>query len=59
MDTPAQKRAKANYRKKVRTVTLQFFPNNEMDAKIYAHIKAQPKMNQYVKNLVLRDMEQE
>ena len=59
MDTPAQKRAKANYRKKVRTVTLQFFPNNETDAKIYAHIKAQPKMNQYVKNLVLREMEQQ
>ena len=59
MDTPAQKRAKANYRKKVRTITMQFFPNNEDDAKVYTHIKAQPKMNQYLKNLVLRDMEQE
>ena len=59
MDTPAQKRAKANYRKKVRTVTLQFFPNNETDAKIYAHIQKQPKKNQYLKSLVLREMEQQ
>jgi hypothetical protein len=59
MDSPAQKRAKAKYRKKVRTTMMQFYPNNETDAKIYAHIQKQPKKNQYLKSLVLRDMEQE
>ena len=57
MDTPAQKRAKAKYRKQIRTITMQFFPNNEDDAKIYEHIKAQPKMNKYLKELVMRDIE--
>lgn len=56
MDTPAQKRAKAKYRKKVRAITMQFYPNNERDAKLLAHLKAQENTTQYLKSLVERDM---
>ena len=56
MDTPAQKRAKAKYRKKVRAITMQFYPNNERDAKLLAYLKAQENTTQYLKSLVERDM---
>lgn len=56
MDTPAQKRAKNNYQKKVKVFRLQFYPNNERDKELYAHIKAQPNTTQYLKSLIERDM---
>lgn len=57
MLTEAQKRAKNKYqREHVKTFTLRFFPNGE-DEELYAWLKAQPKMAQYVKQLIKSDMD--
>ncbi len=56
MDTPAQKRAKNNYQKKVKVFRLQFYPYNERDQKLYEHIKAQENTTQYLKRLIEQDM---
>ena len=57
MHTEAQKRAKNNYQKKVKKILMQFYPSNKEDEELYAHIKAQPKINQYLKDLVRADMQ--
>jgi hypothetical protein len=59
MDTPAQKRAKNNYQKKVKVIRLQFYPNNDADTEMYEFLKAQTNTTQFLKKLVKRDMEQE
>ncbi len=56
MATDAERRAKAAYQRKVRQVTIQFYPDNERDDAILAYIKLQPKINAYLKSLVERDM---
>lgn len=57
MLTEAQKRTKNKYqREHVKTFTLRFFPNGE-DEELYAWLKAQPKMAQYVKQLIKSDMD--
>lgn len=57
MVSDAQKRANAKYRReKVKQVVVRFYPNDEDEA-IYAHLKAQPRMGEYVKRLVMDDME--
>ena len=57
MDTPAQKRAKNNYQKKVKVFRLQFYPNNENDTAMYKHLKAQTNTTQYLKRLIKQDMQ--
>lgn len=56
MATGAERRAKTAYKRKVRQVTLQFYPGNSRDDAILAHIKSQPKINAYLKALVERDI---
>ena len=53
--TDAQKRANAKYRKeKMKQIVISFSPN-EME--LYDHIKAQPNMSGYIKQLVQTDMD--
>lgn len=55
MATDAQKRARSKYEKeKVKAFNLRFFP---ADAELYDHLKKQPKMAAYIKELIRRDME--
>lgn len=57
MQTDAERRAVSNYRKKsVKQVVMRFFPN-EQDEVIYDWIKKQGNANQYLKALVVADME--
>ena len=59
MVSEAQKKANAKYRREnVKQVIVRFYPGEE-DAAIYAHLKAQLKMGEYVKRLVREDMERE
>ena len=55
MATEAQKRATAKYtRENVKAFNLRFFP---ADMDLYEHLKKQPKMAAYLKELIRRDME--
>ena len=47
------RKARANYRKKVKRFTLEFYPT-END--LYEHINKQPKKQTYIKDLVRKDM---
>lgn len=56
MATEAQRRAKSKYEKEnVKAFNLRFFP---ADMDLYEHLKAQPKMAAYLKELIRKDMEQ-
>ena len=55
MVTEAQKRATAKSEKEnVKAFNLRFFP---ADMDLYEHLKEQPKMAAYLKDLIRRDME--
>lgn len=56
MKTEAQKRASAKYTKKVKQFNMKFYPNSELDQKIYEYMKTQDKINIYLKGLVAEDM---
>ena len=53
MKTEAQKRAKANYLKKVKKVTVEFYPT---ETDLIEHIEKQPKKQTYIKDLIREDM---
>ena len=54
--TPRSAPTRSTAREKVKQVVVRFYPNDEDEA-IYAHLKAQPRMGEYVKRLVVEDME--
>ena len=55
MATEAQKRATDAYRKRnVKTFNVKFFP---ADTELYEWLQSQEGKNQYVKDLIRRDME--
>lgn len=56
MKTDAQRRAENAYRKKTRQVVIRFYPN-ERDEKLYAWLKSRENATEYLKNLVLEDMQ--
>lgn len=59
MVSEAQKKANAKYRREnVKQVVVRFYPGEE-DAAVYAHLKSQPRMGEYIKALVRADMERE
>lgn len=53
MATEAQKRAKANYRKKLNRIMIDFYPADE---EIWNHLQAQEKKQTYIKDLIRKDM---
>ncbi len=53
----SQKRAVAAYRKKsVKQLTVRFYPN-DADEAIYQWLKSQPNTTEYIKKLVVADMD--
>ena len=57
MVSEAQKKANAKYRREnVKQVVVRFYPGEE-DAAVYTHLKAQPRMGEYIKRLIREDME--
>lgn len=57
MTTEAKKKADNKYRKEnVKQITMRFFPSEE-DQAIYDWIKSKDNMNEYLKSLVLADMD--
>lgn len=55
MATDAQKRATMRYEKhNVKRVTVKFFPD---DMEMYEHVRSQPSMMGYIKELIRKDME--
>lgn len=51
--TEAENRAKANYRKKTKSITIEFYPA-EMD--LFEHLQKQEQKRTYIKNLIREDM---
>lgn len=55
--TDAQRRAHAAYRKKVKQLTVRFYPNSEEDDALYEWLKSRPEgASPYIKALVAADM---
>lgn len=52
--TDAQKRAKARYEKKVKTVSLKFYPT---EADLVEWMAAKGNVSGYIKRLIREDME--
>lgn len=56
MSTEARKKATMRYeRHNVKRVIVKFFPD---DRELYEHVKSQPSMMGYIKDLIRADMEQ-
>ena len=51
--TEAERRAKANYRKKTKSITIEFYPT-EFD--LYEYLETQEQKRTYIKNLIREDM---
>jgi tRNA U54 and U55 pseudouridine synthase Pus10 len=54
MINESQRRAKAAYRKKLKQVNIEFYPN---DADILEHLEKQQSKATYIKELIRKDME--
>lgn len=50
---PTDRKARANYRKKVKRFQIEFYPT---EAELYEHINKQPKKQTYIKDLIRKDM---
>ena len=57
MQTEAQLRATSNYRKKVKQLTLRFYPNSDADEEMYEWLKSQDNTTDYIKKLISADMQ--
>ncbi len=57
MQTEAQRRAASNYRKKVKQLTLRFYPNSDADEEMYEWLKSQDNTTDYIKKLISVDMQ--
>lgn len=51
--TEAQKKAKKKYKKKIKRFSLDFCPTEYY---LLEHIKKQPKMQTYIKDLIRKDI---
>lgn len=57
MQTEAPRRATSNYRKKVKQLTLRFYPNSDADEEMYEWLKSQDNTTDYIKKLISADMQ--
>ena len=57
MQTEAQRRATSNYRKKVKQLTIRFYPNSDADEEMYEWLKSQDNTTDYIKKLISADMQ--
>lgn len=56
MKTDAQRRAENAYRKKVKQIVVRFYPTAEDEA-VYDWLKSHENVTEYIKGLVLDDMQ--
>ena len=54
MSTEAQKRAKQKYQKKVKRITVEFYPS---ESDLVEQVEKQPKVQSYIKSLIKKDIE--
>ena len=54
MRSEAQKKARRTYRANTKRMTIDFY---NTDADLVEHIEKQPKKQQYIKDLIRKDME--
>lgn len=54
MASEAQRRAVQNYKKKVKRITVDFYPTEE---DLWEHLQSQDKKQTYIKNLIRADTE--
>lgn len=52
--TPAHLQAVKNYKKKVKRITVDFYPADE---EIWNHLQSQEKKQAYIRDLIQKDME--
>ena len=52
--TEARKRAKANYNKKVKRISIEFYP---ADMELYEKVKSQESIQKYIKDLIRTDIQ--
>ena len=50
---PTDRKARANYRKKVKRFQIDFYPT---EADLFEHVNKQPKKQTYIKDLIRKDM---
>jgi vacuolar-type H+-ATPase subunit E/Vma4 len=50
---PGDRKARANYLKKVKRILLEFYPT---EADLIEHLEKQPKKQTYIKDLIREDM---
>lgn len=53
MASEAQRKAVHNYKKKVKRITVDFYP---AESDLWDHIQSQEKKQTYIKNLIRADM---
>ena len=56
MKTDAQRRAENSYRKKTKQIVIRFYPSAD-DEELYAWLKSQENVTEYLKTLVRVDMQ--
>lgn len=56
MKTDAQRRAENAYRKKTKQIVIRFYPSSD-DEELYAWLKSQENVTEYLKTLVRDDMQ--
>ena len=56
MKTDAQRRAENAYRKKTKQIVIRFYPSAE-DEELYAWLKSQENVTEYLKTLVRDDIQ--
>lgn len=54
MSTEAKARAKREYRKTLKRLTIDFYPR---DMHLWNHIESQPQKQTYIKNLIREDID--
>lgn len=53
MTSEAQKKAVRKYKEKVKRISVEFFPTENV---LWEHLQSQPKKQTYIKNLIREDM---
>lgn len=56
MASEAQRKAVQSYKKKVKRITIDFYPS---DTDIWDHIQSQEKKQTYIKNLMREDIKKD
>ena len=56
MQTESQRKAKATYQRKLKAITIAFYPSDET---LYQYLQTQKNKVGYIKNLIKQDMQKD